>query len=127
MIADLPFELLGDVVEGRQDVGRLGVRAERPSRDVQRGLDHLVAVRRTRMMLGDELELEPRDPRFQAGQACELVLGLLPELVGDRESAPGERQVQERSPPEAAGDGGACSRPADLVFDPTLACGGVRR
>ena len=84
MIADLALELLRDVVEGRQDVGSLRVGAEGSAGREQRGLDHGVPVRRLRMMLGDELELQTGHARLQARQPGQLVLGLLPDLIGDR-------------------------------------------
>ena len=40
----------------------------------------------------------------------------------NRHAAAGEGQVHLRPSPRRAGE--RCSRPADLVFDPTLACGG---
>jgi hypothetical protein len=131
MIAELPFELLGDVVEGRAHIGGFGVRSEGPPGDEDGGLDQLQAVGRTGVMLGDELDLEPHQSWLESFQPSQLVFRLRPDLIRHGEAPTREGQLQRRSP--LAMDlmalllGRVCSRPADLVFSPTLACGDVRR
>src|SRR5215211_5332604 len=139
MIAQLSLELRGDIVQRRPHVVGLGVRAERLPGQEDGRLDQLQAVRGARVMLRDELEMDLRHPRLDAFQQSELVLGVFADLIRHRHAPAGERQPQRLSPPlmdpsrnliEPMLRGSArrvCSRPADLVFAPTLACGDFRR
>src|SRR5919201_3619844 len=127
MIAELAFEFVGEVVERGPDVSGLRVRVERLAGNPQRPLDHREPADGAGMGFGDELELQSHHAGLEPPEARQLVLGLLADLVGDRQSTGSEGQIHPAPWPRPSTRGMRCFRPADLVFGPTLACGGVCR
>ena len=96
MIAELTLELVGQPIDRRRHVVGLRVGSERLAGDVERCLDPLHPVG-TRIMLADELEVDPGGSGLQTLEMCQLVTCRLPHLVGDLQAPAREGQIHARS------------------------------
>ena len=95
VVADLALEAFGHDVERRSHLSCLGVGPEvLPGRGGE-GLDP-VQTALAGVLLRDDLDLEPREPRLDAFEVGELVLGRRAELLGD--AGPARRQDQLHPP-----------------------------
>src|SRR5262245_58733970 len=123
VVPDLALEPLGDDVDRGLGIPVVRVGAEGlPGR----GGDDLDPVHPAlpRVPLGDDRDLEAREPGFEALEAAQLVLGDRAQPLGDARSASLQDQLH---PPSGRPRLVRGPRPADLVFVPTPACRDDRR
>jgi hypothetical protein len=122
---DLTFQTLHHLVEGGLDVAALADGPVGPARGRTGDLHPPATVDSLAGML-DDLDFHPDGFGRQARDLAQFLLGRSPDLVGD----PGATSLEDeihcfRYIPSEGTWRKRCSGPADLVFGPTLACGGV--
>jgi hypothetical protein len=97
VIADLPFELVLDPIEGRLHVRTVGVGPEDLPGDRETGFDPLRAVE-TRVLLRDDLDLETGRTGLEPLDPAELAIDRHAMGVGEPESPTRELQVHHAPP-----------------------------
>ena len=102
VVAQLPFELVPDPVDRRGNVLGLGFGPEGFPRDPQGRLDPLEPVD-ARMVLVDELDVDPRRARLEARQRSQLPLGRHTDVLGDPHAAAREAQIHPLGTPRPSG------------------------
>src|ERR671937_2152031 len=78
---DLPRELVRDEVDRVPEVGRRLACPQRDALQIERRLGHL-AVRDRRVLLLEQLELEPRELRYLLRDLPEALVHVSPEVLG---------------------------------------------